>query len=464
MRKTKIIGTVGPSSMDYSVLKKMVLAGLDVVRINLSHAKQKDMDAILRNVKKLRTELGVALPIILDTRGPEIRIGCFKDNEVYVKKGQSFIFTTSKILGDNSRVSITNSKVVSSLKIGNNILACDGMLKFKIVDIQDNNIITKALNSGNISNNKSLFFPGVKLKISYLNDLDKKDILWGIKNDIDYVAGSFVNSKLDVLALKRFISSNGGDMKIISKIESQCGVDNLDEIIDESDAIMVARGDLGVEVKFETLPELQSLIILKSRQKGKPVITATEMLESMISSSRPTRAEVSDIANAVFDGTSCVMLSGETASGNYPIEAVKTMSDVAIETEKYLKIDELKVEINSVVEFIAKAVVSADFNNVKTIICYTDSGITASLISRYQPKMNIVAVTPNKKTYRQLGLLWGVRPILVGKFKSTDEMFNMSTEIAKKYKLAKIGENIIVTCGTPNKEKSTNLIKLVEMK
>ena len=465
MKKTKIVATVGPACMDYKILKKMVLAGLNVVRINLSHAKIEDNEIILKNVKKLRKELNVALPILLDTRGPEIRVRTFEEGSVQIKKGQKFIFTGKNIQGNNLAVSLNAPSLSKCVKVGNKILAVNGLLTFKVVDIQGKDIITKAMNSGVLSNRKSLSIPGVKITTPYLNEADKLDIVWAIKNKIEYIAASFVNTKKDVADLRKFIQSNGGDIKIISKIESQLGVENMDEIISSSDGVMVARGDLGVEVDMSKLPAIQKEIIKKCVTNGKPVITATEMLESMITNNRPTRAEVSDIANAVYDGTSCVMLSGETASGNYPVEAVKTMAEVVEETEKYLVsfVDD-DVKLKTIADLISHSAVSATkAHNIKAIFAYTDTGLTAGLISRFRPQTHIFGATPNEKVFRQLDLLWGVHPILTPIYNTTDEMFKIANDIVKENKIANVGDKVLITCGTPKKYGGTNLIKIINI-
>ena len=467
MKKTKIIGTIGPASIDYEMMKKLVLAGLNVVRINLSHAKIKDMETILKNVKKLRKELGVPLPIMIDTRGPELRVKTFEAGSVNIKKGQQFIFTASDIVGNQEKVAINLPEIVLCVKPGDKILAVNGLLTFKVVEVNGDNIVTKAQDSGVLSNRKSLFVPGVKLNTPYLNEADKKDILWGIKNNVDLIAASFINSKEDVKTLRKFITKNGGHMQIISKIESQCGVDNLDEIIEHSDAIMVARGDLGVEVKMERLPELQKQIIKKTVMKGKTVITATEMLESMIENRRPTRAEVTDVANAVYDGTSCVMLSGETANGKNPELAVKMMSQVCLETEKNIKPFTLMDcdNINNIEDIVSQSAVAASkAQNIKAIVAHTNSGLSAGLISRFRPQVDIIGATPNDVVYRQMELRWGVKPVLTKEYNSTDEMFKISTDIVKIAKLAKNGDAIVITCGTPKKNGGTNLIKIEEVK
>ena len=467
MRKTKIVATIGPASSDYSTLKKMVEAGLNVIRLNLSHGSTEGMEPIVENVKRIRKELNVPLPIMVDTRGPEIRVKTFTNGSAEIKKGQKFIFTGRNIIGNSEQVSLSVPSVVNSLKVGDKILACDGLITFKIDEIKGKDIITTAKNSGIISNRKSLFIPGVKLNTHYLNESDKKDLIWAIKHDADLVAASFVNTKHDVEVLRAFIQKNGGNLKIISKIESQCGVDNLDEIIDVSDAIMVARGDLGVEVAMPKLPEIQKQIIKKSVAKCKPVITATEMLESMIKNKRPTRAEISDVANAVYDGTSCVMLSGETAMGKYPVEAIQTMAEVALETEQHLShhLDGTDIKKLEISEIVAHGAVSASLaNNVKAIVTYTNTGHSAGLISHFRPGVDIIAATPDEKVYRQIELMWGINPMLTKVFKSTDEMFDMANKLVKAKKVAKVKDTIIITCGEENHKGATNLIKINEVK
>lgn len=465
MKKTKIIATIGPACMEYKTLKKMVQAGLNVVRINLSHSTVEDNEIILKNVKKVREELNVPLPIMLDTRGPEIRVRTFADGSVNIKKGQKFIFTGRSVQGDSTRVSLNARGLEKCVAVGNKILAVNGLLTFKIIDIKDKDIITRAMNSGVLSNRKSLSIPGAKFSTPYLNNVDKIDILWGIKNNIEYIAASFVNSKDDVETLRKFIRNNNGDIKIVSKIESQTGVNNMDEIIEASDGIMVARGDLGVEVEMSKLPAIQKQMIKKAMISGKPVITATEMLESMILNNRPTRAEVSDVANAVYDGTSCVMLSGETASGKYPVEAVKAMADIVEETEKYLdNFLNSPVQLKTVSDLISHSAVSATKEqNIKALFVFTDTGLTAGLVSRFRPQTPIYSATPHEIVYRKLDLFWGVKPILIPVYNTTDEMFKLANDIIKANKFANVGDKVLVTCGTPKTYGGTNLIKIINI-
>lgn len=466
MRNTKIIATIGNASLDYEVMKSMVEAGLNVVRINLSHAKLEMMERVVENVKKIRKELNVALPIMIDTRGPELRVKTFENGSVDIKKGQKFIFTGKTVKGDENQVSINMPSVIPNIKVGSKILACDGLITFKVLSVKDKEIVTKAMNSGTIFNRKSLCIPGLKLNTPYLNTADKLDIVWAIKNDVELIAASFVNTKDDVVALRNFITKRGGNMKIISKIESVLGVKNLDEIIEVSDGVMVARGDLGVEIPIEKLPEIQKMIISKVVRNGKTVVTATEMLESMIENSRPTRAEVCDIANSIYDGTSCIMLSGETAIGKNPVEAVKTMSDIALETEKYIEYynDYCDIESGTAADFISKSAAVTSFSqDIKCIFSFTTTGTTAGLISRFRPATTIVGATPNETVYRQLDLRWGVLPMLTPVYKTTDEMFKIANDMVKQHKIAKPGDKIVVTCGTPHQPAGTNLLKIVEV-
>lgn len=469
MRKTKIIGTIGPASSNYQTLKELALAGLNVVRINLSHATLEGMNGILENVKRLRQELNIPLPIMIDTRGPEIRVKTFKNGEVKIKKGQIFTFTGRDVEGTEEIVSFNEPEIIKCIKPNNKILAVNGLIGFKVLEVNGTEVKTKALNSGIIANHKSLSIPGIKFNTPYLNNLDKKDILWAVENDIDFVAASFVNSKQDVYDLRKFLNEHGSTIKIISKIESALGVKNLDEIIEASDGIMVARGDLGVEVPISKLPELQKMIIKKTRDIGKVVITATEMLESMIYNNRPTRAEVSDVANAVYDGTSVVMLSGETAAGKYPVEAVKQMAKIAEETEKHInyakRFNNANVKLKSITDVISHSAVNASFlQKIKSIVVFTNSGESARMVSRFRPSSTILGATPDEKVFRQLELSWGVLPVLTPVYNSTDEMFSIANSFVKNLNLAHVSDLIVITCGTPKQPGCTNLIKIEYVK
>ena len=469
MRKTKIIGTIGPASSNYQTLKALANAGLNVIRINLSHATLDGMNEILNNVKKVRKELNLPLPIMIDTRGPEIRVKTFVNGEIKIKKGQQFIFTGRDVEGTNEIVSFNEPEIVKCIKPKNKILAVNGLISFKVLEVNGTEVITKALNSGVISNHKSLSIPGIKFNTPYLNDADKLDILWAIKNDVDFVAASFVNSKQDVLDLRAFLDEHKSTMKIIAKIESALGIKNLDEIIEVADGIMVARGDLGVEVPISKLPELQKMIIKKTRDEGKVVITATEMLESMIYNNRPTRAEVSDVANAVYDGTSVVMLSGETAAGKYPVEAVKQMAKIAEETERHInyfkRFNSSTYKLENVTDVISHSAVNASFlQKIKALVVFTKSGESARMVSRFRPVNTILGATPNEKVYRQLDLSWGVLPVLTPIYNSTDEMFEIANSYVKELGLANENNLIVITCGVPKQPGCTNLIKIAYVK
>lgn len=467
--KTKIIATVGPSSIKYSTMKEMVEAGMDVVRINFSHATDESRERILKNVKKLRKDLRVPLPIMIDTRGPELRVKKFKNDKVDIVKNQLFYFIAKECLGDENKVSLNMPEVVSSIKVGNKILANDGLIEFKVLEVNNQYIKTKALNSGVLSNNKSLFIPNVQLKVDYLNKQDMYDILWAIKNDVELIAISFVNSAKDVLYVKKFIEKYGGNMKIISKIESAYGVKNLQEIMQVSDGIMVARGDLGVELAMEKLPAVQKRIIEQANEFGLPVITATEMLESMTNSPRPTRAEVSDVANAVYDGTSAVMLSGETASGLYPVQSVAMMEKIIIETEQNLDYAKMFAGVtaqgDNLVNSIAHSAVDASFaEKAKSIIAFTTGGETAQLISRFHPKAEILAATPNEQTYRQMALLWNVKPMISPVYEKIDDMETVANAMLKKYTKSKVKDKAIIVFGKPKEAGGTSLIKIHQIK
>lgn len=465
MKKTKIVATIGPTCIEYQTMKGLVSAGANIFRINLSHACLKDRNTIVKNVKRIRKELKVPLPIMIDTRGPELRVGTFKSGSVNIKRGQTFTFLAQQIEGDENQVSLNMPEIIKVVKIGQKILAVNGLITFKVVAVDDKGVVTRAMNPGVISNRKSLSIPNVKFNTPYLNDADKKDILWAIENDIDLIAASFVNGKEDVETLREFINTNGGRMKIISKIESACGIKNLDEIISASNALMVARGDMGVEVPVEHLPDIQKTMINKCNAKGKPVITATEMLETMIYNNRPTRAEVSDVANAVYDGTSAVMLSGETASGKYPVESVRTMAKIVTETEKHIdyrkKFIDKADKFNNITDIISHSAVDASFHqNTKAIVVFTATGFSAGMISRHHSAVNIIGATPDEKVYRQLELNFGVTPVLTRIYNTTDSMFEIANEIVKKNNFAKPKDIIVITCGTPKQNGCTNLIKV----
>lgn len=465
IRKTKIITTIGPATSSYKALKELVLNGANVLRINCSHGSLEENQTKIELIKKLRKELGIALPIMLDTRGPEIRVGKFSEGAVTLKKGSTFSFYAEEKLGDINGVSIQQKEVFKNLKVGSKILACNGLITFKVISKEDNSVLCKVKNNGVLSDHKSLFLPNIEYNTEYLNEKDKKDILWGIKNGIEFVAASFVNHKEDIEGLREFITKNNGDMEIIAKIESKIGIKNLDSIIESADGIMVARGDLGVEIPHEKLPELQKLIIKKSSKAGKVVITATEMLESMISSPRPTRAETSDVANAIYDGTSAIMLSGETAMGKYPNLAVQAMNKIALETEKSIHYKKRYLNntftSGSLTDVLSNAVVHTSFmlKDLKAIIVYTDSGHTAKMISRFKPDCPIIALTPNEATFNRLALAWGVTPLLCKPCLSADDLIKTINTKLVANKLAKPNDMVLIGTGT-RKPTNTDMIKI----
>ncbi len=464
-KRTKIIATIGPATNNYKTMRELALSGVNVFRINLSHSNQEAHQKVIDIVKKLRNNLKTPIGIMIDTRGPEIRVGEFKEGAQLLLKGNTFTFHSRKIMGDNQNASLSQPKILANLKVGGKILACNGLITFKIIEKHDDRVVCKVQNGGTISNFKSLFFPGIALNFSYLNDKDKKDIVWAINNNVNFIAASFVNSAEDVLCLKNFIKRNNGAMEIISKIESKMGIKNLDAIIDNSDAIMVARGDLGVEVPLEKLPKLQKNMIEKCHEKGKTVIIATEMLESMISSPRPTRAEASDVANAVFDGASAVMLSGETAIGDYPIEAVSTMARIVMQAEKNTdyKADFLKTtyQNSGISDIFSSAVVhiSLQIKEIKAIAVYTDGGHTAKMISRFNPSKPIIAFTPNEVTFHNLSLVKGVAAILTDTINSADELLQIINSTVKTKKCARTNDYVLIGTAT-RQPTSTDMIKL----
>lgn len=466
LRKTKIIATIGPSCNNYKTLKEMVQAGLNVVRLNMSHGTREGHQVVVDLVKQIRKELNISLPIMMDNRGPEIRVKDFKNNSVNIKRGQTFAFTSKDILGDETQVALNYPELVNDIKIGDKILACNGLISFKVVDKNKHSVICKAQNSGVLSNHKSLFMPNTKLNIQYLNEEDMKDIEWASKNKIEYIACSFINKAQDVKDVRDYIAKHNGVMDIIAKIESKQGVKNLDEILEVSDGIMVARGDLGVEVPLQNLPQIQKEMISKAQEKGKICITATEMLESMINSPRPTRAETSDVANAVFDGTSAIMLSGETAMGKYPVTAVRIMSEIAKQAEKCCNYEkrfrDLKFNARNFSDVISYNTVSCSFTiNNKGIMVLSDSGRSPRMISRFKPNSPVVAITDNELVYQKLNMLWGIYPII-----STlpqlqlNAIINMCNDLVKEEGFANKDDIVIIANASRYNAMDTDFIKL----
>ncbi len=467
MRRTKIICTLGPSSESEEMITKLCNAGMNVARLNFSHGTHEEHKVKIDRIKKVRKELGYPLAIMLDTKGPEYRVGVFENKKVEIADGAEFTFTTEEITGNEHRVSVSYKNLPNEVKVGDQILVNDGLLIFKVKKITDTDIICDTLTGGVMSDRKSMNFPEHVLQGDYLSENDKSDLLFGIENDVDLVAASFVSTKNDVQSLRDFLDENGGeDIDIIAKIENQSGVDNIDGICEVADGIMVARGDLGVEIPYKELTVVQKKLIHKCRMIGKTVITATEMLESMIENPRPTRAEISDVSNAVYDGSTAIMLSGETAAGKYPVHAVETMSDIAEYTEEnidYMKdfIDAHYVIKNNI-DALSRATCSMAMDtSSKGIVISSISGKTIRFVSRFRCPIPIIGLTVDEKAYRKLSLNWGVIPVKCEEFDSVDKMMGHASKVAREVLDLKQGDNVILTGGEIGKSGgSTNTIRL----
>lgn len=467
MRKTKIICTIGPASENEETLKKMCLAGMNVARLNFSHGTHEEQQKKIDLIKKVRTELNLPIAILLDTKGPEYRIRTFKDGKVHVNAGDKFTFTVDEVEGDEKRVSVNYKGLVKDLSVGDKILVNNGLVVFEVEELKGSNANCVCLVGGDLSNRKSMSFPNKVMTGPFLSDADKQDLLFGIQNGVDFVAASFVSNKQNVMDMRTFLDENGGaDIEIIAKIENQSGVDNAEEILEACGGLMVARGDLGVEVPFVELPAIQKRLIHKCRLLGKRVVTATEMLESMIQNPRPTRAEISDVANAVYDGTSAIMLSGESAAGKYPVEAVATMAQIAERTEQHTSYrdrfykTEFKIRNNLDAISHATCAMAIDVDAKGIVVCSV-SGKTAGMVSRYRCPTDIVGMTTNERVWRRLSLSWGVTPVLADEYSSMDVMFYNGLANAKKYLGLKEGDAVVLTGGPINgKRGNTNTIKV----
>lgn len=467
MRKTKIICTIGPASENEETLKKMCLAGMNVARLNFSHGTHEEQQKKVDLIKKVRTELNLPIAILLDTKGPEYRIRTFKDGKVHVNAGDKFTFTVDEVEGDEKRVSVNYKGLVKDLSVGDKILVNNGLVVFEVEELKGSNANCVCLVGGDLSNRKSMSFPNKVMTGPFLSDADKQDLLFGIQNGVDFVAASFVSNKQNVMDMRAFLDENGGaDIEIIAKIENQSGVDNAEEILEACGGLMVARGDLGVEVPFVELPAIQKQLIHKCRLLGKRVVTATEMLESMIQNPRPTRAEISDVANAVYDGTSAIMLSGESAAGKYPVEAVATMAQIAERTEQHTSYRErfykTEFKIRNNLDAISHATCAMAIDvDAKGIVVCSVSGKTAGMVSRYRCPTDIVGMTTDEKVWRRLSLSWGVTPVLADEYSSMDVMFYNGLANAKKYLGLKEGDAVVLTGGPINgKRGNTNTIKV----
>lgn len=466
MRKTKIVGTIGPASETEEVIAGLCKAGMNVARMNFSHNTHADHQRRIDLVKKVRADLNLPIAILLDTKGPEYRIKTFEKGRITLNDGDTFIFTTKDVVGNEKMVSVSYDRLDKELEVGDKILLNNGLLTFEVDEIKNGEIKCTVLCGGDLSDRKSMSFPGKVMKQKYLSEQDKEDILLGIKNDVDYIACSFVSCKQDLIDVHKFLKEHNADhIELIAKIENQSGVDNIEEICQECDGIMVARGDMGVEIPFEQLPGIQKMLITKCRLLGKRVITATEMLESMITNPRPTRAEISDVANAVYDGTSAIMLSGETAAGKYPVEAVRTMAKIAENTEKNIHYDKrfykAEFQIKNTVDAISHATCAMAIDlNAEAIVACTLSGMTARMVSRFRSPIDIIGLTTNERTWRKLALSWGVVPTMCEKFTSTEVLFYTAKKIAEDTLKLTSGDNIIITGGVTGESGNTNLIKI----
>lgn len=451
MRKTKIICTLGPAVDDDIMITKLIQAGMDCARLNFSHGTHEEQKARIDRVRKICHEIDMPVAILLDTKGPEIRVQTFENGSVMLEKGQTFTLDTNKDLpGDNTRVSLTYDKLSKYVSEGSTILIDDGKIGLKVVKTTGDKVVCKVTNGGKLSNRKSINLPNQEIPMPYISEIDKADILFGISQNVDYIAASFVRTADDVKKLRKLLNDNGGShIQIISKIENGQGVNNLEEIIDLSDGIMVARGDLGVEIAFEKIPSLQKRMIDLCNHKGKIVVTATQMLESMTQNPRPTRAEVSDVANAIYDGTTVIMLSGETAAGSYPIEAVKTMAKIATAAESGIDYYTAFVRDHNLMDptvinaVCASAYSAAEYLDASAIIVMTRSGRTASTLSSFHPPCPIIAVTAEKKGMHQLKLAWNVHPLSATELDSPDALLEYALEKARSSRLVKKGDRVI---------------------
>ncbi|MCM1184795.1 MAG: pyruvate kinase [Roseburia sp.] len=472
MRKTKIICTIGPVSDSEERLKELLHAGMNVARFNFSHGDHAEHQAKYERAVKAARDLNMPLATMMDTKGPEIRLRDFEGGKVYLEAGESFRLTTEEVPGTAERASITYKNLKNDVCVGKSILIDDGLIELTIKAIEETDIVCEVVNGGYVSNHKGINVPGAVLSMPYISDADREDILFGIRMGYDYLAASFARCREDIEEVRRLITDNGGKMKIIAKIENMQGIDNLDEILEASDGIMVARGDMGVEIPMEEVPVLQKKMIEKALRSGKIVITATQMLESMIKNPRPTRAETTDVANAIYDGTSAIMLSGESAAGAHPIEAVRTMSRIAERAEQDIRYDlrftkrsfEQK-EGGDVTAAISHSCCTTAINlKAAAIITVTMSGFTANMISRYQPECTVIGCTVDETVYRQLSLVFGVRSLLIKWEETSERLFEAAVEASREAGFIKSGDRVVLTAGVPlGISGNTNMIRVVEV-
>lgn len=473
MRKTKIVCTIGPASQNKSTMEAMLKAGMNVARLNFSHGDHASHKKTIEMFREVRDKMGLAAAVMLDTKGPEIRIKNIKAGEVTLTEGEPFILTVKEVEGDEKKVTVTYPDLPRQLKAGNRVLIDDGKIQLTVKETTDTDVICTVTFGGVLRSKKSINLPYVRLDMPYLSERDKEDLRFGVEMNVDFVAASFVRSKEDVIALRKYLDYYGGhSIKIISKIENNDGVENFDEILKHSDGIMVARGDMGVEIEFERLPGIQKHFIRRCYQAGKMVICATQMLESMISAATPTRAEITDVANAVFDGTSAVMLSGETAMGKHPALVVRTMAKIARQAEKdalqlgaYNGIPYERVEDDTTNAICDAACTTASDLGAAALIAVTKSGYAARRMSKFRPKQPIIAATPDVKSFHQLSLSWGVLPVLARDQYDTDALFLHAIDCAKQVDAVRAGDTVVISAGVPlNIEGMTNLLKVQTVK
>lgn len=467
MRKTKIICTIGPASDNEEMLTQMAKNGMDVARLNFSHGTHESHGATIGRIKAVREKMNLPIAIMLDTKGPEYRIKTFENKKITLSDGDTFTFTTDDIVGNRERVAVNYDNLIEELSVGDKIMVNNGLVQFEVRELCGNDAVCVVTAGGEMSDRKSMNFPNKVLHGDYLSEQDKADILFGIEMGIDFVAASFVSTKSDVEALRRLLDENGGeDIDIIAKIENRAGVDNIEQICEVADGIMVARGDLGVEIPYVEVPAIQKYMIHKCRLLGKRVITATEMLESMIEKPRPTRAEISDVANAVYDGSSAVMLSGETAAGKYPAIAVKNMADIAKFTEEHIDYKRwfatTEYQIKNTTDAISHATCAMAIDvDAKCIVVNSMTGRTARMVSRFRAPADIVGITTNERAWRQLNLSWGVVPVLSEEYSSEEVMFYQSLKQAQAILGLSNGDNVVLTGGRINGNSgNTNTIKV----
>ena len=467
MRKTKIICTLGPSTDKDGVLRELVANGMNVARFNFSHGSYEEHKGRLDNLKAIRAELGKPVAALLDTKGPEIRLKEFKNGVEMLEAGQTFTLTTREVEGTKEICSITYKDLPQDVHEGGTIMLDDGLIKLRITNVTDTDITCEVLNSGKIKNKKGVNVPGVHLSMPYMSQRDKDDIIFGIQQGYDFIAASFVRTAQDVYDIRNLLNEYDSNIRIIAKIENREGVNNIDSILAAADAVMVARGDLGVEIDFTELPGIQKSVIDRSFSFGKPIVTATQMLDSMMVNPRPTRAEISDVANAIYDGTSAIMLSGETAAGAYPVEALKTMSAIAERTENEVHyrdnrlVDAGNGQISVSDATAHAACLTAKDVNASAIVTVSESGNTARLLSKYRPAQPIIACVMNEQVQRQLAISWGITPLMMALAHSTDELIEMSTSLAKENGYLHDGELAVVTAGVPvGVSGTTNMIKI----